>query len=150
MALADHPRASYDYEILETYEAGIELLGFEVKAIRKGQASLRGAHVVVRGGEAYLVGANIPPYQAHNTPADYDPTRARRLLLNKKELRTLLGKEEQKGLTLIPLSLYNKSQVIKVKIAVARGKKRADKREVIKAREAGREAQRTLKNESSA
>ncbi len=93
---------------------------------------------------------SIPPYQTHNTPADYYPGRSRRLLLSKKELRTLLGKEEQKGLTLIPLSLYNKSQVIKVKIAVARGKKRADKREVIKAREAGREAQRTLKNESSA
>lgn len=150
MALADHPRATYDYEILETYEAGIELLGFEVKAIRKGQASLRGAHVVVRGGEAYLVGASVPPYQTNNTPVDYDPLRARRLLLGKKELRELLGKEEQKGLTLIPLSLYNKSQVIKVKIAVARGKKRADKRETIKEREAGREARRTLKNESSA
>lgn len=147
MALADHPRAQYDYEILDTYEAGIELFGFEVKAIRKGTMSLRGAHIVIRGGEAYMVGASVPPYQAHNTPVDYDPSRARRLLLSKKELRELLGKEEQKGLTLVPLSLYNKSGLLKVKIAVARGKKKADKRETIKTRETNRDIERTLKNQ---
>jgi SsrA-binding protein len=118
-----------------------------VKAIRKGMASLRGAHVVVRGGEAYIVGASIPPYQTNNTPVDYDPTRSRRLLLSKKEIRTLLGKEEQKGLTLVPLSLYNKSSVIKVHIAVARGKKKVDKRETIKKRDTNRDIERTLKNQ---
>jgi SsrA-binding protein len=147
MALADHPRAQFDYEILETYEAGIELFGFEVKAVRKGMMSLRGSHVGIRGGEAFIIGASIPPYQAHNTPVDYDPTRARRLLLSKKETRELLGREEQKGLTLVPLSLYNSKGLIKVKVAVARGKKKADKRETIKTRETNRDIERTLKNQ---
>src|SRR3989344_3486551 len=94
-------KAYFDYEILETYEAGLELFGFEVKALRAGKISLAGSHVVIRGGEAYLVNADIPPYQPNNTPRDYDSKRTRRLLLKKEEVSELLGKTEKTGLTIV-------------------------------------------------
>lgn len=147
MALIQHPKATFDYEILETFEAGIELLGHEVKALRAHQGSLLGAYVVVRGGEAYLVGATIPPYQQNNTAKDYDPTRPRRLLLSKKELGILANTESTKGLTLIPISVYNKGRVLKLSVGIGRGKKKFDKRESIKKRETDREVRRTLKNQ---
>ncbi len=142
---AQNKKAYHDYEILEEIEAGIALKGFEVKSIKQGKASLKGARVVVRGNEAFLIGANIPPYQASNTPKDYDPERARKLLLHKKEIAKLIGKEQQKGLTLPALSLYNKGGLVKLKFAVARGKKKFDKRESIKKRDIERDLKRSLK-----
>lgn len=141
----ENKKARFDFELLERFEAGIELTGPEVKALRAGRGSLEGAHVTVRGGEAFLIGANIPPYQPNNMPEDYDPMRHRRLLLTRKELVTLAGLESQKGLTIVPVSMYNKGKVLKVEIAVARGKKQHDKRETLRAREAKRQIERTLK-----
>lgn len=141
-----HKKARFNFDILEELEAGIELSGLEVKSIKKGQGSLIGAHVVVRGGEAFLVGATIPPYQINNTPKDYEPDRPRKLLLNKKELAHLAQTEEAKGLTAIPLSLYNKGRYIKLSIGVARGKKKHDKREDIKKRDTERDIARDLKH----
>lgn len=145
MALADNSKARFDYELLDRFEAGMELFGYEVKSVREKRAKLEGAHVVVRGGEAFLVGATIPPYQAANAPETFDPIRPRRLLLTKKEIHELMGAEMQKGLTIVPLSLYNKNRKLKLEIAIARGKKKADKRETIKKRETDREMERILK-----
>jgi SsrA-binding protein len=141
----DHRKARFNYEILETMEAGIELFGFEVKSVKKGQGSLEGAFVIIRGGEAFIVNMNIPPFQVANTPKDYDPMHPRRLLLTKKEIQELAEKEAVKGLTIIPLSLYSKGRRIKVSVGIARGKKQFDKRETIKKRETDREMRRTLK-----
>lgn len=145
--LVTNKKAHFNYEILEKFEAGIELLGLEVKSLRGKQGSLEGSHIVVRGGEAFLTGAHIPPYQIGNTPKEYDPYRNRKLLLTKKEIDELAGHESKKGLTLVPLSVYNKGNKLKVSVAVARGKKQHDKRETIKRRETEREIRRTLKNE---
>ncbi len=145
--LATNKKASFHYEIMERFEAGIELLGLEVAAIKKNQISLDGSHVTVRGGEAYLVSAKVTPLQPKNIPAGFDPDRNRKLLLTKKELAELAKIEGQKGLTLVPISMYNKGRKIKVEIAVARGKKQFDKRESLKKRDSEREMQRTLKNE---
>lgn len=122
------------------------MLGQEVKSLKKNQGSILGAHVIVRGGEAYIVGMHIPPYQPNNTPKDYDPDRTRRLLLTKKELGELAGAEAQKGLTIVPISVYSKGRKLKLQIAIARGKKKYDKREALKKRDAEREIARTLKN----
>ena len=146
MALVANKKARLEYELLETYEAGIELLGFEVKSLRAGQGSLEGAHVLVRGGEAYLVNMRISPYQPANTPKDYDPERSRRLLLTKSEIGELAGYEHQKGLTIVPISVYNKGRKLKLEIAVARGKKQRDKRQDLKRRDDERDIERTLKN----
>ena len=141
----DNRKAHFDYEILEQFEAGIELLGLEVKSIRTGHGILAGAHVIVRGGEAYIVGMQIPPYQVENTPESYEPDKTRRLLLNKKEIEILSDSEAKKGLTIIPISLYNKGRKIKVRIAIVRGKKKFDKRETIKKRDTDRELRREFK-----
>lgn len=145
MALVHNKKAGFNYEFLETYEAGIQLRGFEVKALKKGQGSLEGAYIIIRGDEAFVVGMQIPPYQPANTPKDYDPLRPRKLLLAKKEIRTLAGIEGKKGLTIVPISVYNKKTKIKLSIAVARGKKQYDKRESIKKKDAERELKRELK-----
>jgi len=142
----ENKKARFDFELLDRFEAGIELHGFEVKTLRGGRGSLEGAHVTVRGGEAFLIGATIPPYQTGNVPESYDPMRHRRLLLNKKELSQLAATEHQKGLTIVPVSVYNKGDKLKVEIAIARGKKKYDKREVTKSREVKRHIERTLKN----
>ncbi len=142
---AENRKARFNYEILEKYEAGIELLGTEVKSVRSGRMSLDGSFVIIRGGEAFLMNANIPPYQIKNSSKDYDPLRNRKLLLTKKELNEL-GKSEKTGLTIVPMSVYNKGRKIKVDIALAKGKKKADKRESIKKRDTDREIRRTLKN----
>jgi SsrA-binding protein len=147
-SMADYARnkqAYFNYEVLEKYEAGIELRGFEVKSIKSGRASLQGAYVVIRGGEAFLTGATIPVYQAANTPADYDPMRSRRLLLHKAELLKLSPQAEQKGLTLVPLRLYNKKGKIKLGFALVRGKRTHDKRETIKRKDIERETARKFK-----
>ncbi len=145
MALIENKRARFDFEILKEFEAGVKLLGFEVKSLRNKRGSLAGARVVVRGGEAFLVGATIPPYQEGNTPESYDPERSRVLLLHKKELAELSGADTEKGLTLIPLSLYNKGRVLKLSFALVRGKKKRDKRELIKERDTKRAILRSLK-----
>lgn len=146
MALVQNKKVHFNYEILERYEAGIELLGGEVKTLRRGHGSLEGAHVTVRGGEAFLIGATIQPYQAGNTPKDYDPLRNRRLLLTKDELAELAAQESKKGLTIVPVAVYSKGRKIKVEIAVVRGKKTHDKRETLKKREHERDIMREAKS----
>lgn len=147
MDLIQHKKARFDYEILEEFEAGLELHGHEVKSLRGKQGKLEGSHVIVRGNEAYVVGMSVPPYQPKNTPQSYDPERSRKLLLTKKEISRLAGFERQKGLTIVPLRVYNKGNKLKVKLAVARGRKAHDKRAVLKKRETEREIRRTLKRE---
>ena len=142
---AENRKVSFNYEILEKYESGIELLGSEVKSVRGGLMSLEGAFVIVRGGEVYLINANIPPYQVKNTPKDYDPLRNRRLLLTKSEIAGLAGSEKNKSLTIVPVSVYNKGRKIKVEIALVKGKKKYDKRESIKKRDTDREIRREIK-----
>ena len=139
---AENRKARFDYEILEKYEAGIELLGSEVKSVRGGQMSLEGAFVIIRGGEAFLINANIPPYQPKNAPKDYEPLKNRKLLLTKKEIAELAGNEKNKSLTIVPISVYNKGRKIKVSIALVKGKKKHDKRESIKKRDTEREIRR--------
>ncbi len=145
MNLIENTRAGFDYEILETLEAGLELFGYEVKSLRNKQGSLKGARVVARGGEAYLVGATIPPWQQANAPASYEPDRTRRLLLSQKEIAHIASAEGQQGLTIIPLSVYNESRNLKLGLAIVRGKKKRDKRQSIRAREEKRSMQRSLK-----
>ena len=146
MSLADNRKARFNYDILEKFEAGIVLAGHEAKAVKAGRAQLRGSWVKILGGEAYLVGAEIAPYQANNVPEGYDPRQTRKLLLSKKELAELGRQLEQKGLTLVPLSLYNKGNLVKLSFALVRGKKLHDRRASIAEREAGREMHRILKN----
>jgi SsrA-binding protein len=148
MSLVEHKKARLEYEILEQFEAGIELLGSEVKSLRMKHGKLEGAHVIVRGGEAYIVGMNIPPYQPANMGPDYDPARSRKLLLTKKELLHLAEQESQKGLTIVPLSVYNKGRKLKIGIGIARGRKKYDKRAVLKKRDTDRDIRRTLKNQN--
>jgi SsrA-binding protein len=142
MPLIQSKKAHFNYEILEKIEAGIELLGFEVKSLKNGQGSLEGAHVTVRGNEAFILNMQIPPYQPSNTPKEYDPLRTRRLLLTKKEIEHLSKEEAQKGLTIVPISVYNKGRKLKLEIAIVRGKKKFDKRETIKKRDTEREMRR--------
>ena len=145
MDLEVNKRASFDYETLESYEAGIQLLGHEVKSVQARHASVVGAFVIIRGGEAWLVNATVPPYQPKNTLPGYDPNRARKLLLHARELKELIGKSAQKGLTLIPLRLYTRNARIKLAFALARHKKNRDKREIIRKREDQRNIERTLR-----
>lgn len=146
-SLLYNKKVGLNYEILETYDAGMELFGFEVKALRRKQGSLEGARVIIRGNEAYLVGMHIPPYQSNNTPKSYEPERNRRLLLTKKEIATLSGYERQRGLTIVPISVYNRKRYLKLQIALVRGKKKHDKRETLKKRSDARHINRTLKNQ---
>ncbi len=147
MSLIENKKAYFNFEILEKLDAGIELFGFEVKALRKGQGSLEGSHVTVRGNEAFLIGMNIPPFQPANSPKDYNPERNRKILLTKKEIEALQNTEKQKGLTIVPISVYNKGRKLKLSLGVARGKKKFDKRETIKKRETDRETRRVMKYE---
>jgi len=144
--LVDYKKAHFNYEILEKFEAGIELSGFEVKSLKKGQGSLEGAYVLIRGGEAYAVNIFVPPYQEKNTPKDYEPRRNRRLLLSRKEIAHLASVGDGKGLTLVPISIYNKGPLVKVSVAVVRGKKKFDKRQTTMKRESNREIERAMKD----
>ena len=143
---AENRKARFDFEILETFEAGVELFGFEVKAVRSNKISLEGSYIFPRRAEFFLVGATIAPYQPGNTPKDYDQTRERKLLLNKKEINYLLGKSTSRGLTIIPIRVYNKNNRIKIGIAIVRKLKKHDKREKLKKREDTRKIERTLKD----
>lgn len=139
MEFARNKRAYFDYDIIDKFEAGIQLRGFEVKAIKSGRLNLAGSHVIVRGGQAELLNADIPPYQPLNTPEGYDSKRTRRLLLKKSEIKNLIGRIQEKGLTLVPLRVYTKHSFIKVEIGLAKSRKAKDKRELLKKRAALRE-----------
>ncbi len=143
--IATNKKAHFNYEILKTLEAGIELAGFEVKALRAHGATLDGSFVIVRGGEAFLSNFTIPPYQAGNTPSNYDPVRLRRLLLSKKEIADLAVVDSKKGSTIVPLSIYTKDGRMKLSVGIVRGKKKFDKRESIKKRDTERDIGRSLK-----
>lgn len=141
-SLIYNKKIKLDYEILESFEAGIELLGIEVKSLRKNQGSLLGAHITVRGGEAFIIAMDIPPYQIKNTSESYESKRNRRILLTKSEIQKLAALETKKGLTIVPISVYSKGKKIKVEIAIVKGKKKYDKREDIKKREVNRDIRR--------
>ena len=141
---SENKKAYFNHEILEKFEAGLVLIGQEVKSIKLGRVNLAGSYVVLKNEEAYLVGAKIPPYQPKNTPSDYNPDRSRKLLLNKKEIRYLIGKNQEKGLTLVPIKVYTNNGKIKLEFGLGKGRKKFDKREVIKKRETNREIKRAL------
>lgn len=141
---ANNSKARFDYEILETLTAGLELVGAEVKSVRGGKMSLAGAFIGVRGGEAFLIGADVPAYQPKNAAENYDSTRPRKLLLSKAEIEKLSEAEGTKGLTIVPLSVYNKGRFIKLDLAIGKGKKKFDKRQTIKKRDVERDLRRTL------
>jgi SsrA-binding protein len=143
--VASNRRARFDYEILDTFEAGIELRGPEVKSLRAGKASLNEAYALLRGGEAFLVNAHINPYEQAGRE-NADPRRERRLLLHKREILRLQGQVAERGRTLVPLALYFRKGRAKVELALARGKKRIDKRETIQRREQEREVARALRS----
>ena len=143
--IADNRQARFLYEILETYEAGIELKGTEVKSIRQGKVNLKDGYALIRNGEAWLLNVHISPYQKATDYFNHDPRRTRRLLLHKKEIRKLIGKVEQQGLTLIPLKMYFKRGLVKVSIALGKGKKLHDKRESLKERQDKRDMARAMK-----
>jgi SsrA-binding protein len=145
--VAANKKAFHDYFILEKIEAGIALLGTEVKAIREGRLNLKDSYATVRGEEAFLINCHISPY-SHGNRENHDPTRARKLLLHLKEIRKLIGKTQEKGLTLVPLRVYLKCGKIKVELGVARGKKLYDKRDTERRKEADREARSAMKHRS--
>ncbi len=144
--LAINKRAKFDYEFIEKYEAGLVLTGQEVKSIKTGHISLKGSFVTNKGGELYLTNANVPPYKFAGKLPGYDPTRPRKLLLRKAEIKKLLGKTKTQGLTLVPFRVYTKKRLIKLEFVVGRGKKKFDKREDIKKRDAKRKAQRAIRS----
>ncbi|HUC31347.1 MAG TPA: SsrA-binding protein SmpB [Candidatus Paceibacterota bacterium] len=140
--IAENRRARFDYEIAETYEAGIELKGYEVKSAKGGRLQVAGAHALIRDGEAWLVNSHIPPYQAGNMPTDYEEDRARRLLLSKDEIKELRGALVDKSQHLIPLRAYLKHGLIKIELGLGHTRKKSDKREAIKKRSHQREIRR--------
>ncbi len=142
---AENRQARFNYEILETFEAGIELLGTEVKSIKTGQANLRDAFALIRNGQVLLLNAYVAPHKTTSAIFNHEPTRTRRLLLHKQEIRKLIGKVQQKGLTMVPLKLYLKNGWIKVDVALVRNKKLYDKREDVKKRDDKREMDRATK-----
>jgi len=135
---ATNPRARFDYDILETIEAGVVLRGYEVKSIKSGKVSIKGAYVRIIGGDPWLVGASIPPYQPGNVPADYREQADRKLLLSKSQTASLVGLAQSHGISLVPLRLYGTKGLVKLEIGVARGKKKYDKRESIKQKDVAR------------
>lgn len=143
--IATNKRAKFDYDILETYEAGVVLQGHEVKSARAGNVSLAGAFVTIRDNEAWLTNAHIGLYAKAGPLPGYDPTHTRKLLLKKREIATLLGKRKQAGLTLLPLSLYTTRNRLKLEIGLARGRKKYEKREVIKKRDTDRAMREAMK-----
>ncbi len=142
---AYNKRAGFDFELLEMFEVGIVLLGTEVKSVRAGHMSLKGAFVTMHNGEAYLTNATIPPWQASNTPASYDPVRSRKLLLNASEVKYLLGRIVEAGLTVVPVRAYAKGPNIKIEVALAKGKKQYNKKEKRKERDVKRDVDRLIR-----
>jgi len=144
-SIAENRKAHHDYHLLETFEAGVALLGTEVKAIREGRANLRDSFARVDNGEVYLYNVNISPY-SHRGYADHEPLRQRKLLLHRDEIRKLTGKTVEKGMTLVPTRMYFKNGRVKVSVSLAKGKKDYDKRETIKRREVDRETRAAVKS----
>jgi len=144
-SIAENRKAYHDYHLLETFEAGVALLGTEVKAIREGRANLRDSFARVDNGEVYLYNVNISPY-SHRGYVDHEPLRPRKLLLHRNEIRKLIGKTVEKGMTLVPVRMYFKHGRVKVAISLAKGKKEYDKRETIKRRESDRETRAAMKS----
>jgi SsrA-binding protein len=138
-------KAGHNYELLESFEAGLKLLGTEVKSVKSGRFSFEGAYVLVRSGEAFLINASIPPYQRKNAPQGFDERRVRKLLFNKKELSYLQGKSQEKGLTLLPIRVYTMRGNLKVEVCLARTKKKWDKRDALKRRAIERDTLRKFK-----
>ncbi|NJR49784.1 MAG: SsrA-binding protein SmpB [Leptolyngbyaceae cyanobacterium CSU_1_3] len=144
--VSDNRQARFQYEILETYEAGIELVGTEVKSIREGKVNLRDGFALVRDGEVLLLNVHVSPHKTASQFFNHDPRRTRKLLLHRQEIRKLVGRVEQQGLTLVPLKMYFKGGWVKVDLGLAKGKKLHDKREDVKRRDDQREMQRAMKN----
>lgn len=144
--MADNRQARFTYEILDSYEAGIALQGTEVKSIRAGKVNLRDGYAQVKNGEVWLLNVHISPHDMTNQAYNHEPRRPRRLLLHKAEIRKLIGKVEEKGLTLVPMKLYLKKGRVKVNIAIGRGKKLHDKRESLKQKQEKRDIARMMKN----
>ncbi len=144
--LAYNKRAKFDYEILDTYEAGLVLRGYEVKSVKTGHMSLKGSFVTIRREELYLTNANIPLYKHAGAIANYDPTRPRKLLLKKREIAHLIGKSRAEGLTLVPIRVYTKRGLLKLEFGIGKGKKTIDKREVIRKREDQVKIERAMKS----
>src|SRR5438067_9192107 len=142
--IAENRKAFHDFHLLETFEAGIVLLGTEVKAIREGRVNLRDSFARLEDGEVFLYNVNISPY-SHRGYADHEPMRRRKLLLHREEIRKLIGKTVERGMTLIPTRMYFKKGRVKVSVSLAKGKKEYDKRETIKRREADRETRAAMK-----
>jgi SsrA-binding protein len=145
--MAFNKRAGFDYELMDRYEGGLILTGAEVKSIKTGSISLKGSFIVRKDGELYLINANIPQYKFASNLKSYDPTRSRKLLLKKSEIKSLIGKMAVEGLTLVPIRVYNtRKGLLKIEFAVARGKKEYDKRHSISEREDKRRMQKKLKS----
>jgi SsrA-binding protein len=144
VSVAKNKRARFDYHILETFEAGVALLGTEVKGIREGKANLRDSYARVEAGEVWLYNVHINPY-SHRGYVDHDPKRRRKLLLHRQEIRKLIGQTTERGLTLVPTRMYFKNGKVKVALALAKGKKTHDKRETIRRREVDRETRAAVK-----
>src|SRR5438093_1699044 len=142
--VAENRKAYHDYHLLESFEAGIVLVGTEVKAIREGRVNLRDSFARVENGEVFLYNVNISPY-SHRGYVDHEPLRRRKLLLHREEIRKLIGKTVERGMTLVPVRMYLKNGRVKVAISLAKGKKAHDKRETIKRREADRETRAAIK-----
>lgn len=143
--LAINKKARFDYEILETGEGGLQLTGPEVKSIKGGQVQLKGSFLYVQGDELWLKGAYVAPYKPAGAQAEYDPYRDRKVLVHRRELRRLIGKRQSEGLTIVPLAIYTKGDLIKLEFAVARGKRKYEKRELIKKRDAQRQMREKMK-----
>ncbi|MEK9158204.1 MAG: SsrA-binding protein SmpB [Patescibacteria group bacterium] len=139
-----NPKAGFDYEILETIEAGLVLKGIEVKAIKSGKASIKGSFIKIIGGKPQLIGATISPYQPNNTPDEYNPNASRSLLLSKKEINVFTDLSKSQGVTLIPLKIYDSKGKLKLLVGIARGKKKYDKRSTIKKKDLARSKQRGI------
>jgi SsrA-binding protein len=150
--LAVNKRANFDYDISDTYEAGVVLFGYEVKSIKTGHISLKGSFVTVKSvqknSELYLINAHIPLYSKASTIKSYEPTRARKLLLHKNEIKKLIGKKQEQGLTLVPMKVYTKRGLIKLEFGIGRGKKKIDKRETIKKRELDKQIRTLIKTQT--
>lgn len=144
--LAHNKRAHFDYAISDTYEAGLVLTGQEVKSVRAGHISLKESFVTVKDGELYLINAHITPWKHAGEIKNYEPTRSRKLLLKKSEIRRLIGKVRAEGLTLVPIKVYTKKRLIKLEFGVGKGKKKFDKREDLAKKESDRKIKRALKN----
>ena len=143
--LARNKRATFEYSIEETLEGALQLLGTEVKSVKAGNISLKGAFVTFKDNEAWLTNATIPPWQPKNAPADYDPTRSRKVLLKKDEIKGLIGAKQAKGLTLVPIRVYTKGPRVKIEIGLARGKRKTEKKQAKKEADIQRDIDRVIR-----